>query len=101
MDVRLRRRFRIIVFLIAITFSVFIIRIINLMFFHKEHISSLPDTPEYMERGLIVDRNGDKLALSLETYSVYVRPEEIEQKSNTAKKLASILEIEYGNILIF
>ena len=99
MDVRLRRRFRLIVFLIAITFSVFIIRIINLMFFHKEHIPSSPDTPEYMERGFIVDRNGDKLALSLETYSVYVRPEEIEQKSNTAKKLASILEIEYGNIL--
>ncbi len=99
MDVRLRRRFRLIVFLIAITFSVFLIRIINLMFFQKGHIPSSPDTPEYMERGLIVDRNGDKLALSLETYSVYARPEEIEHKSNTAKKLASILEIEYENIL--
>lgn len=99
MDVRLKRRFRLIVFLIAITFSVLVIRTINLMFFQKNHILTSPDTPGYMERGFIVDRNRDKLALSLETYSVYVRPEEVEQKRNAAKKLASILEIEYGNTL--
>ncbi|HEB30537.1 MAG TPA: stage V sporulation protein D [Spirochaetes bacterium] len=99
MDIRLKRRFRIIIVFIVIIFSVLILRIINLMFFKKDTIFSPPGTPTYSERGFIVDRNGVRLALSLETYSVYARPSEVEQKKDTAEQLAAALEKEYEDIL--
>jgi cell division protein FtsI/penicillin-binding protein 2 len=99
MDIRLKRRFKIVIVIIALVFSVIILRIINLMFFNKDTIFPPPGTPTYSERGFIVDRNGEKLALSLETYSVYARPSEVEQKKDTAKQLASALEKEYEDIL--
>lgn len=99
MDIRLKRRFRIIIVIIAIIFSVIILRIINLMFFKRGNIFPPPGTPTYSERGFIVDRNGERLALSLETYSVYARPSEVEQKKDTAKQLAATLEKNYEDIL--
>lgn len=99
MDIRLKRRFKIVIVFMAIVFSVIILRIINLMFFKRDTIFPPPGTPTYSERGFIVDRNGEKLALSLETYSVYARPSELEQKKDTAKQLAEALEQEYEDIL--
>jgi cell division protein FtsI/penicillin-binding protein 2 len=61
------------------------------MFFQKDLIISSQETSAYQERGLILDRNGDKLALSLETYSVYARPREIESKGDAARILAAAL----------
>lgn len=99
MEKKLIRRFRFIIIILAIVFSVLVIRIVKLMFFQKELLLSTPHNTGLNERGFIVDRNGEKLALSLETYSVYARPGEIEQKKETAKKLASIFEADYGYML--
>ena len=91
MEIKSKRRFKIIIFFVAVLFSVIILRVINLMFFKKDTIFPPIGTPTYSERGFIVDRNGEKLALSLETYSVYARPNEVEQKKDTAQQLANLL----------
>jgi cell division protein FtsI/penicillin-binding protein 2 len=99
MEKQLQRRFRVVIILIAFIFSILFIRIIKLMFFQKDIVLSSPQSSGFVERGFILDRRGEKLALSLETYSVYARPKEIENKKETAKSLASILETNYADIL--
>jgi cell division protein FtsI/penicillin-binding protein 2 len=96
---KLVRRFKLIIIVIAFVFSILVVRVIHLMFFQKELLASTPQMQNYRERGFILDRNGEKMALSLETYSVYARPHEIEQKKWSAKKLAVILDMKYQDIL--
>ena len=43
------------------------------------------------QRGPIVDRNGEALALSVEVDSVYINPKEVDNKKLTAEQLASRL----------
>ncbi len=43
-------------------------------------------------RGTIYDRNGKRLAVSIPTESVFVRPEEVDSPMETAAKIAPILE---------
>lgn len=69
------------------------------MFFQKELLQASPHMPDYSERGFILDRYGEKLALSLETYSVYARPKEVERKREAALKLAELLDDNYVRIL--
>jgi len=96
---KLVRRFKFIIIIIALVFSIVVVRVSKLMFFQKELVTASPDTSHYRERGFIMDRNGEKLALSLETYSVYARPREIEQKKQTAITLASTLETSSEHLL--
>jgi len=95
----LNKRFKIVLVLIALIFSFLFIRITQLMFFNRELVPEPPEAPEYRERGFIVDRNGEKLAISLETYSVYVRPAEIENKKEAARVVAGALDRDYTGIL--
>ena len=46
-------------------------------------------------RGNIVDRNGVKLATNYTTFDIYVRPSMVENASNVAYKLSSILGLDY------
>jgi cell division protein FtsI (penicillin-binding protein 3) len=50
-------------------------------------------------RGVIVDRNGNLMALSLKVPSVYARPQEIHDPVNASRKISSILDISYDEIL--
>jgi stage V sporulation protein D (sporulation-specific penicillin-binding protein) len=95
----LNRRLKIILVLVALIFSFLVIRVTKLMFFNKDLVPSSPDPPEYNERGLILDRNDEKLAISLETYSIYVRPKEVENKKEAARKIASAIDKDYSSIL--
>lgn len=46
------------------------------------------------KRGVIYDRTGKKLALSVSSYTVWCTPSDIENPRETAKKLASILNMD-------
>lgn len=46
------------------------------------------------KRGIIYDRNGKKLAISISSYTVWCSPADIENPENTAKEVASILNID-------
>jgi cell division protein FtsI (penicillin-binding protein 3) len=54
---------------------------------HQQHISLLP------ERGAIVDRHGDVLALTLESAAVYVRPAAFDATAGASAALARTLDL--------
>jgi cell division protein FtsI/penicillin-binding protein 2 len=93
------RRFTILILLVALIFSILVVRITKLMFFEKDILLTNPQVNTSLERGFITDRNGEKLALSLETYSIYARPSEIQQKKETARHLAVLIGVPYEQIL--
>ncbi|MFW6139432.1 MAG: peptidoglycan D,D-transpeptidase FtsI family protein [Spirochaetota bacterium] len=95
----LTRRLILIIIVVGLIFSILVVRITKLMIFNKQILIASSESPRYHERGFILDRNGQKLALSLKTYSVYARPEEVENKKETAQRLARILETDYSWIL--
>jgi len=99
MKKKLDKRFRIIIYMIGFSFSILVFRVTYLTLFQKEFKYSSPKISNFKERGFVLDRNGEKLALSLETYSIYARPGEIENKKEASKKLAAAIETDYDKIL--
>ena len=99
MTMRQNRRLTILIILLALVFSILVVRITKIMFFQKDILLANPNVQKGLERGFITDRGGEKLAISLETYSVYARPSEIEGKKGTAQALSNILSIPYEHIL--
>jgi stage V sporulation protein D (sporulation-specific penicillin-binding protein) len=101
MEIRkiLNRRLKIILIIVALIFSFLVIRITKLMFFNRELVPSSPGPTEFSERGLILDRNDEKLAISLETYSIYVRPKEVENKKEAARSISIAIDKDYSSIL--
>jgi len=51
------------------------------------------------QRGLILDRNLKTFALSLKVSSVYAVPRQIKNKQEIARKLSSILNLDYNKVL--
>ncbi|WP_093687471.1 stage V sporulation protein D [Sporolituus thermophilus] len=56
------------------------------------------DIPVEAKRGIIFDRNGRELAVSISTESVYAIPAEIRDPEETAAKLAAILALDANNL---
>lgn len=50
-------------------------------------------------RGVIVDRNGNLMAISLPVPSIYARPYEIDDSQTDLKKVSSILDISYPDLM--
>lgn len=57
------------------------------------------DVPIPAKRGVIYDRNGKELAVSVSTYTVWASPPEIKSKEVVAKNLVEILELDEKTIL--
>ena len=49
-------------------------------------------------RGIIYDRNKGELASNIEVESVYVTPQEILEKKQTARTLATVLGLKYSTV---
>ncbi|MBI5427403.1 MAG: penicillin-binding protein 2 [Nitrospinae bacterium] len=62
----------------------------------KQYLGS---TKVYYGRGDILDRNLNPLATNIEVESVYINPNEIEDKRGTARLLASSLDLDPGKTL--
>lgn len=46
------------------------------------------------KRGIIYDRNGKKLAISISSYTVWASPADIKEPENTAKQVAEVLNMD-------
>ena len=55
--------------------------------------------PLIAPRGLILDRNNNPVAINNPTYSIAVIPFQIENKEDTANKIAKIIHADYEDIL--
>lgn len=51
------------------------------------------------DRGRILDRNGKVIVDNITTYGLYLIPNQIKNKEDTAKKLSTILNIDYNTML--
>lgn len=57
------------------------------------------DLPLQAKRGDILDINGNVMAQSTLTYSVYLRPVAVVDKENTARTLSAVLSLDYSAVL--
>ncbi|MDO8432424.1 MAG: penicillin-binding protein [Candidatus Binatus sp.] len=96
-----RARIGALTMVLATLFAFTVLRLIILVAFDGARLNSLAknehtgETQRAAVRGPIVDRNGEPLALSAETRSVYARPKRVLESSTLAErqKLAAILGI--------
>lgn len=56
------------------------------------------DIPIPAKRGVIYDRNGKELAISISSSTVWVKPKEVEDVKETAAKLANILKMPFEEV---
>lgn len=82
--------FWVLVWLRAAYLQIFIGPELRDLAYGQYHMTTLVEA----ERGVIYDRNGQILARSVETFSVYANPKEIKDPLTTAKVLAKILSID-------
>lgn len=96
-----------IVFLTSLLFCCFLLimgRMFQLQVIKKEQLYRLAaqqrvaEIPLLPKRGIIYDRNGKELAVSLEVDSVYAEPKSVVEIERTARELAKILQIDSKEI---
>ena len=101
------RIFRVIFLLLVAAFVlvVFIVRLCYLQIYQFDQWSKLSTKNHQskrvleVKRGTITDRHGMELAISVETYHVYLYTKEIKNLGEVAEKLASVLPITKDEIL--
>ena len=86
--------------LIIFLFVAVIVKLFYLQIFQSEELQILAidqwarDIPITAERGNIYDVNGTLLADTATSYSVYVRPSSVKDKSKVAQVLANVLDLD-------
>jgi cell division protein FtsI (penicillin-binding protein 3) len=99
------RRFGIVAAVLLIWFLVILWRLIDLQVLHSKEYAERAKKQQFWEielnplRGDIVDRNGNRLALSIDSYSLYIMPKEIDNPVRTALILSDFLSIPSDVIL--
>ncbi len=96
---------------LILTFFVFAVaalgivsRIVYLQLFNNERLQKLADSQfsrlisVRSKRGVIYDRFGEELAISVESASVYVHPPLIKSKTEAARFLAQTLKVDFESI---
>lgn len=103
----IRKRIATLFFLFIIGFLVLSGRLVWVQFVKGAELTEkaiqnrMRDIPVESKRGIIYDRNGNELAISISADSIYVIPAELKrsgQEKEVAAQLASILEIDEESI---
>ena len=98
-------RIKIVFIGITIMFLLILGRIFYIQVFSYNKLNNLAEAlwqrnlPITADRGRILDRNGKVLATNITTTTLYVVPNQVVNKDETAEKLASILECSKDDIL--
>lgn len=101
-DIHIRIRFVILV--VAIILILVIGKVFYIQVFSYNKLSSITEDLWSRKmtinapRGDIVDRNGNVLATSIVTTTIYVVPNQIQDKDKVAKEIAKILECDYEDV---
>ncbi len=99
------KKLLVILLLVAFVFTLLFARLAYLQIFMSSDISAkgvsqwTRDLPMMASRGDIVDSNGIVIADSKSVYTLYVRPNALEDVSNTAKIISTALNLDYKYIL--
>ena len=101
---RIQKRMYYVFLAVMLILFVMVIRVFYIQVFKYNKLSSLANglwnrnLPILADRGLITDRNGEILADNITTTSLVVIPNQIKNKEEVAKNIASILNVDYLNI---
>jgi len=99
-----RNRIRFICFLFFAFFLVLAAKAVHLQYFRSEKLEAYAHKIHRSldklthKRGLIYDRNGVELAVSLEVDSVYAEPSKIEDVDAAAKALSEVLHLPFKDV---
>lgn len=99
-----KRRFGIIVVLVSLWFIAILLRLIDLQVIHSEEYLQKAKKQHFWEielnarRGEIYDRNGEVLAMSIGSHSIYIIPKEIDNPIRTSLILSNYLSISAEDI---
>ncbi|OGF62377.1 MAG: hypothetical protein A2Y62_17160 [Candidatus Fischerbacteria bacterium RBG_13_37_8] len=100
-----RKRFVIVLLIILIWFLLVFARLVQLQVIQSKEYGELAKKQQYWEielnplRGDISDRNGERLAVSINSYSLYIMPKEIDNPVRTSLILSSLLPLSANEIL--
>ncbi len=100
-----RARIFVVFILLFLCFPLIFLRIIQLQLVKKDELSRLASKQHQSiitfipKRGTIYDAKGKILAKSIDVNSVYARPSDVKNPSQTAKKLAAILDLKRGALI--
>jgi cell division protein FtsI (penicillin-binding protein 3) len=91
-------------FAISVFFVLFFLLVIRLaqvmIFYGNDRLQNLEFAPSVILRADILDRNGDIIATSLPTVSLYACPHEIMNIEESAEKIATALkELDKGDVI--
>ena len=98
-------RFRILLVVVILAISSLIIRIVNLTIFNQQFLINegrqrvLRQIATPTVRGMIVDRKGEPLAVSAQTFSVWVNPKEFNPNDKSFKRLSQLLNIKQSTLM--
>lgn len=98
-------RIKIVLIMVIVIFLFILGRIFYIQVFSYNKLNNLAQAlwqrnlPITADRGRILDRNGKVLATNITTTTLYVVPNQIVDKEDTAKKLSEILNADYDKIL--
>lgn len=102
---KFRNRILIFYILISVVMAALVGRLIYIHVFWSDELTAYAkaqqnkNIPIPAERGVIMDRNGDKLAFSIRTYSVWAQVSEITKYKETADLIASVVEADADQIV--
>lgn len=106
-NLQVRKRIATLFFLFTMIFLLLGCRIFWVQFVRGAELSEkalqnrMRDIPVKAKRGIIYDRNGEELAISISADSVYAIPAEVlasKEEKEVAAKLAAILEMDEDNL---
>ncbi|HLV10559.1 MAG TPA: stage V sporulation protein D [Halanaerobiales bacterium] len=101
----IRKRIVLLFFILFIIFLILAFRLSWIQLINSSHYQEKAIEQRRMQvkvepkRGIIYDRNGNKLAVSASSETVVAIPPEIDMPEETARKLADVLEMDYNLIL--
>jgi stage V sporulation protein D (sporulation-specific penicillin-binding protein) len=102
--VTIRKRVIVLFFVITVIMGGLVFRLGYLQVFHSTWLAEnatdqrIRDIPVEAKRGIIFDRTGKELAVSISMESIYAIPAEIKNVDETAAKLAAILTLNKDNL---
>ncbi|QDR80379.1 stage V sporulation protein D [Sporomusa termitida] len=102
--VTIRKRVACLFLIISVIMMGLIGRLLYLQFYKSAWLSEnavdqrIREIPVEAKRGIIFDRHGRELAVSVSTESVYAIPAEIRNQDETAARLAAILALDENNL---
>lgn len=100
----MRKRIIALLLLGALTLFLLLLRLAYIQFFLGEHLrkeameNRMRDFPVEAKRGTIYDRNGNELVTSISADSVFAIPSQIKNPSETAQKVAIVLDMDPDRI---